>query len=867
MNYILNAYALQDLGYRSNQEDSFYPPFIDACQYEGKALRGSGKKGVAREKAYYDGTPHTDDRLFIVCDGMGGHARGEVASRIVTETMSKAILRSVSLEGAFNDDMVQNAVDEALDALIAQDDPTEVKKMGTTMTLLKFHAKGATVAHIGDSRVYQFRPARKNQPAKIMFRTEDHTMVNDMLHNGQLTVSQARNSNQKHILSRSMTSSRHYRPEVEINHIMDIQPGDIFMLCTDGIFERMDDDALCTLLTDPNYDDVERAQQILHECIRNRDNHTAIIVRVENVINTEGQNHNDALSPGTVLKSENYTYHIEKVLGHGAFGITYLVTTNVSMQGQLGTIHTGVKVALKEFFMHNDMKRDGGELIEIAPESKVKQFSDKFRREASKLAMLSHPNIVRVLEVFEANNTIYYSMEYLPDGTLNDYVMARGGLPEQEAIGCIRRIGSALMYLHANKMLHLDVKPANIMRSESTNTLKLIDFGLAKRYVSTGEAESSANLGVGTSGYAPLEQADGNREQEFSPQIDVYALGATYYKLLTAQVPDTAVEVLNRGLSTMPLVKKKVSQKSIDAIKAAMEPTIAKRLKTVEQFLEMLPRVDDEQLFPQENHDDRWKWMSFAIVMAFLSIVAGVKMLHNDTLSTAPQEEVSVVDSNFEIPMVHVEGGTFLMGSDRKDADADEKPVRKVTLSSFSIGKYEVTQGQWRAVMENVKSTTSKNANYPMFNVTWNQVQVFIERLNKKTGRHYRLPTEAEWEYAARGGKKAVATNYSGDDSLEMVGWYADNSNRHPHTVGSLKPNALGIYDMTGNVWEYCSDFYAPYEGNDLRNPHGPRKGDYHVIRGGSWNSLDNYCRVTFRQDNSLISVTPDMGFRLVETR
>lgn len=872
MNYILNAYALQDVGQRTNQEDSFYPPFIDPCHYDE----------IKHSWCFYDGTPHTDDRLFIVCDGMGGHDRGEVASQTVTMTMSHSLLRSSSLEGEFKDETLREAVDEALNALAAQDDPREVKKMGTTMTVLKFHAEGATVGHIGDSRVYHFRPASKSEPAKIMFRTEDHSVVNDMVQCGQLTPEQALTSPNRHLLSRSMTSAPDYHPEVDIHHITDIRPGDVFMLCTDGLLEQHTDEELCQLLTDPNFNDVERVQHILHETRDNKDNHTAMVIRVEDILNVTGSNTHDSLLPGTVLKSEHYTYHIEKELGHGAFGITYLVNTNISMQGQLGTIHTGVKVALKEFFMHGEMKRENGMLTSIAPDSKVKQYADKFRREAMKLAMLSHPNIVRVLEVFEANDTIYYSMEYLPDGSLGDYVRQRGGLPEQEALGYIRRIGSALLYLHTNKMLHLDVKPANIMRVASTNSLKLIDFGLAKRYESNGEAESSAHLGVGTTGYAPLEQADGETESEFAPQIDVYALGATYYKILTGQTPDRAVEVLNRGLNTYPLVKKKVTQQSINAIKAAMQPTKAKRLKSVAEFLDMLPRVDDQVLFPQKKNRDIWPWVTLAACAAVIFSVTMWKLRDRSAYDDEHANEVSVVDDHYYIPTVKVEGGTFIMGSDA--GEADELPKRRVTVSTFYIGQFEVTQSQWRAVMQNVKMSKSKNANYPVFNVTWDQIQTFITRLNKKTGRNYRLPTEAEWEYAARGGKAGIAKEngnaggiadvnspvrsmYSGSTSIDPVAWYQSNGGRRPHPTGSKKPNALGIYDMSGNVWEYCSDWYGTYEGKSATNPKGPKEGDCHVIRGGSFNSSENQCRTTYRQDDSMISPTPDIGFRLVEVR
>ncbi|MCI6476453.1 MAG: SUMF1/EgtB/PvdO family nonheme iron enzyme [Bacteroidales bacterium] len=857
MNYIINAYAMQDIGLRRNQEDCFFPPFIDPCHYDE----------TQRDWCYYDGSPHTDQRLFIVCDGMGGHDRGEVASRIVCQTMSQTLLKEATIEGAFNDSMIHQAVDKALEALTEEDNPNEVKKMGTTMALLKFHAQGATIAHIGDTRVYQFRPATSGRPPQVMFCTKDHTVVNDMVQRGQISYAQAKVSNRKHILSRSMMSQQGYHPVAEIDHITDIQPGDIFMLCTDGVFENLDHQNLCDIVTDPNYSDVELTQRLLHECLHNRDNHTAYIVRVKDVLNVEGKTAPDSSLPaGTVLKSENYTYQIEKVLGQGAFGITYLVNTIVSMQGQLGTIRTGVKVALKEFFMHKEMKREGGELIEISPDSKVKAYAEKFRKEAQKLASLTHPNIVRVLEVFEANNTIYYSMEYLPGGSLNDYVNKRDGLPEREAIKCIRQIGSALLYLHTNKMLHLDVKPSNIMRSDTTGALKLIDFGLAKRYVDNGDPESSASLGSGTTGYAPLEQADASNEMEFSPSIDVYALGATYYKLLTAHVPDSAVDVLNSGLSTMPLVKKNVSQKSIDAIKAAMEPLKAKRLPNVQEFLDMLPRVDDDTIFYEKKERKLKKRWLVAILLTVLILLPSAYFLFFVKRKNTPLQ-VAAFEKALNMEMVRVEGGTFMMGSDSVSdpmADSDERPLRKVNLSTFYIGRYEVTLRQWDAVMRHTTDGSSKNADFPVHNITWDDVERFIDRLNEETGREYRLPTEAEWEYAARGGRHAEEYAYSGGKQPEPVAWFAENSNRTVHRVGGLQPNALGLYDMSGNVWELCSDYYGPYDTLDVKDPQGPEQGVYHVMRGGSCNSSPQSCRVTFRQDNSLMSGDAVVGFRLV---
>ena len=235
--------------------------------------------------------------------------------------------------------------------------------------------------------------------------------------------------------------------------------------------------------------------------------------------------------------------------------------------------------------------------------------------------------------------------------------------------------------------------------------------------------------------------------------------------------------------------------------------------------------------------------------------------------SAQATESQKRVLSDLVANMVRVEGGTFTMGATSEqgsDADSDEKPTHPVTLSDYYIGRYEVTQAQWEAVMGNNPSSFKNNgSNCPVENVSWNDCQNFIKRLNSLTGLTFHLPTEAEWEYAARGGNKSKGYKYSGSNSIGSVAWSASNSSSKTHPVGTKTPNELGIYDMSGNVWEWCSDWYGSYSSNPSTNPTGPASGSYRVLRGGGWDDIARLCRVSYRSYNDPDSRGSRNGFRL----
>lgn len=220
---------------------------------------------------------------------------------------------------------------------------------------------------------------------------------------------------------------------------------------------------------------------------------------------------------------------------------------------------------------------------------------------------------------------------------------------------------------------------------------------------------------------------------------------------------------------------------------------------------------------------------------------------------TPPATAVTYTVNGVSFTMIAVDGGTFTMGSPDSDSDAydDEKPAHQVTLSSFAIGETEVTQELWQAVMGSNPSCFTGDLQHPVECVSWNDCQTFITTLDELTGATFRLPTEAEWEYAARGGNASEGYKYSGSNTIGDVAWYTSNSSSSTHPVKTKQPNELGIYDMSGNVWEWCADWFCDsyYASSPENNPTGPSSGSDRVVRGGVWYSDAGDCRVANRDN------------------
>lgn len=294
------------------------------------------------------------------------------------------------------------------------------------------------------------------------------------------------------------------------------------------------------------------------------------------------------LQPGTVIHGTHNDYRIERVLGQGSFGITYVA--NVRLKGRLGAIESTAMVAIKEFFLRDVSSRNGLRVFSVSDSTLCSDYRRDFLREAQNLSRLDNDHIVKVLETIEENDTVYYVMEYLSGGNLDQHILSHGKLSCREALDIAIQIGEALKCMHAQHMLHLDLKPLNVMRGEDGHIV-LIDFGLSKCFGADGQPESSTRIGQGTTGYAPIEQHSFNKADGFMPTLDIYALGATLFKMLTGCVPPEASVVLNEGLPVDELSSAGVPPAVIALVERAMQPLRRMRHQTVGEFIDEAQRL------------------------------------------------------------------------------------------------------------------------------------------------------------------------------------------------------------------------------------------------------------------------------------
>ncbi|MCT7986761.1 bifunctional serine/threonine-protein kinase/formylglycine-generating enzyme family protein [Laspinema sp. A4] len=534
---------------------------------------------------------------------------------------------------------------------------------------------------------------------------------------------------------------------------------------------------------------------------------------------------------------------IERVLGQGGFGITYKA------------IHRGfnapVVIKTPNAYLRND------------PE--YPKYVQRFIREAQTLAQLEqnpHPNIVRVKDLFEEGDAHCLVMEFIEGTTLWDYVQQRGPLSEAEALSYIRPIADALVRVHEVGLVHRDATPVNIMLRDNRQPV-LIDFGISGEIV----PKSLSSKMFGNRAFAPYEQLiKGDR----NPTVDIYTLAASLYYLITGQLPQ---DCFSRKVDDEPLIAPKdlvsLSQPINDAILTGMELLPKKRLASMADFLRLLspaPAPPGEKIYHYE----------IITLNQQGEIAQRQKGQNRGVLETT-------LGLNLEI--VVIPAGTFLMGSPKNEAerDRDESPQHRVTLPEFLMSRTAITQAQWRMVAQLPRVMRSlqpdqaffKGNQNPVEQVSWEDCIEFCLRLNQATGQPYRLPSEAEWEYACRAGTTTPyyfgptlspqVANYDGNYTYgqRKKGEYREKT----IPVGSLNaPNAWGLHDMHGNVYEWClDDWHYSYEGAPTdgsawieNNNHSHNNMDWlkdllnkksiiKLLRGGSWSCNPWYCRCAHR--------------------
>lgn len=550
------------------------------------------------------------------------------------------------------------------------------------------------------------------------------------------------------------------------------------------------------------------------------------------------------LPKGTLLS--NGKYRIEAYLASGGFGNTYVATD----------LAFDERVAVKELFVKGICGRNAstGDVSVSLSENRISfdAHREKFRKEARRIRKLNSRHVVKVRDLFDDNDTSYYVMDFIDGESLSARLhREQRPLTETEICSLLPQVLDGLQTLHAERIWHLDLKPANIM-VDREGTVVLIDLGASKQLqTADGVSVSTSSAMAYTQGYAPPEQMDQHFER-FGPWTDLYALGATLFHLLTLQRPPSASDILDDADAALAMPG--VSSRMQQLVRWMMNPGRNGRPQSVDfvrDFLNNGMEVAQEVTQMKKSGRNHQPIMS----------QDEETLLRGEQVARSQSAVKRLIDD-----MVFVAGGTFLMGATSEqisDAFKDEQPVHQVTLDGFYISKYQVTQALWKEVMGSNPSYW-KGDNLPVESVSWDDCQDFIRKLNALTGKKFRLPTETEWEFAARGGNNSRGYKYAGSNNIGDVAWYTDNSGSKTHVVGTKSPNELGLYDMSGNVWEWCQDWYGCYSSASQTNPIGASSGSGRVLRGGSWLYFARYCRSSLRISDSPGSRLSRNGLRLV---
>lgn len=550
------------------------------------------------------------------------------------------------------------------------------------------------------------------------------------------------------------------------------------------------------------------------------------------------------LAPGTRLCGGKYV--VECKLGAGGFGITYK-----ARQAGLDKI-----VCIKEYFLAGRCVRNGATCA-ISIQGGSTELYDKYReafvREARLLATLHHPNIVEVVDVFDENNTSYMVMEYINGRSLQSIVEKGGPLKWPEAVNYIAQVANAAGYIHRRNILHRDIKPDNVMVTDDFKAI-LIDFGSARHYE---HDKTQAHTAMLTHGYAPTEQYTTNSRK--GSYTDIYAIGATLYFVLTGKVPLESAARLTEKMREPKEWNPSIPEEGNRTILKAMQIRPENRHQNIDDFMADLRNLKPSKLVDESIGAGNKKWIKIAVALAIVAVVCGVAaiFLFKDNKKTKTNTETIVIDNRpyttesfgVDYPMIYVEGGTFTMGNNEMNEDECDCPEHEVSLSGYYIGQFEVSRKLWKEIMGYDPSedeidmglSDEEIKKLPVVNITHQEAMEFAEKLSKKTGHKFSLPTEAQWEYAARGGNKSKGYYYAGynvdnDDDI----WYNEDHLRAADNENCK--NELYLCNMSGNAAEWCLDSYDDsfYEKAKFNNPANIDYSVDKVVRGGSIASKEN---------------------------